>query len=636
MSEISPESYLRKRLEREKSAREQAELLLETKSSELFEVNQRLERVNENLDELVKQRTKALQEQSHRAEQTSHHLKTTLDRLDLVLTATNAISWTFYIQSQQMELTHGNEAITALTANQLIPLETFLEYIHFEDQEALRHALLSDAYLRSRFDLRVRMRNGRQGHQWFSVNGCLSRSEQDEPILVGSLIDVHTQVQNEQEAWRLANIDALTQVANRYQFERLFEIAKKEAHQRYGNFTLALFDINEFKLINDSFGTRIADATLRTLGSQLQTFFNEMGSVARLAADEFVVLFDQGVTANEAFKKCEQLLQSMDHITVESGDTVAVSLSSGLACYPTDGTNIDALIQAIQTANHHSKQSRYGKPECVMFHPGMSFHRQRARDIRQNLQLALKRAEFSLALQPIVAPNGVWIGAEALLRWPKGPRDCSTQEFISVAESCGLILPIGEWVIEHAAELLLEIHTLVPDFWLSINVSAIQFQHHDIAAKLSSVKEHTGADLSKLTIEVTESLFLDNLDRVKRNLNAIKKLGCTIAIDDFGSGYSSLNYVQRLPIDYIKIDKAFIDNVADSVESQNIARAIVSMSHSMDRQVVAEGVEHQSQADTLRELGCDALQGYLFAQPLMSDAFMKQLVLHRSESALAV
>jgi len=379
MSEISPESYLRKRLEREKSAREQAELLLETKSSELFEVNQRLERVNENLDELVKQRTKALQEQSHRAEQTSHHLKTTLDRLDLVLTATNAISWTFYIQSQQMELTHGNEAITALTANQLIPLETFLEYIHFEDQEALRHALLSDAYLRSRFDLRVRMRNGRQGHQWFSVNGCLSRSEQDEPILVGSLIDVHTQVQNEQEAWRLANIDALTQVANRYQFERLFEIAKKEAHQRYGNFTLALFDINEFKLINDSFGTRIADATLRTLGSQLRTFFDEMGSVARLAADEFVVLFDQGVTANDAFKKCEQLLQSMDHITVESGDTVAVSLSSGLACYPTDGTNIDALIQAIQTANHHSKQSRYGKPECVMFHPGMSFHRQRAR-----------------------------------------------------------------------------------------------------------------------------------------------------------------------------------------------------------------------------------------------------------------
>ena len=174
---------------------------------------------------------------------------------------------------------------------------------------------------------------------------------------------------------------------------------------------------------------------------------------------------------------------------------------------------------------------------------------------------------------------------------------------------------------------------MVPDFWLSINVSAIQFQHHDIAAKLEVVKAQTGADLSQLTVEVTESLFLDNLDRVQRNLNAIKKLGCKIAIDDFGSGYSSLSYVQRLPIDYIKIDKAFIDNIADSVDSQNIARAIVSMSHSMVRKVVAEGVENQSQADALRELGCDALQGYLFAQPLMVDAFMQQL---RNQSASAV
>ena len=636
MSGTSPETYLRKRLEREKAAREQAEQLLETKSRELFEANQDLERINENLDELVKQRTEALEQQSQRAEQTSHYLKTTLDRLDLVLTATNAISWTFYIQSQEMELTHGNEDITSLTANELIPLEAFLEYVHFEDQEPLRQALLSDAYLRQRFDLRVRMRNGRQGHQWFSVNGCLSRSEQDQPILVGSLVDIDTQVQNEQEAWQLANIDALTQVANRYQFEKLFEIAKKEAHQRQGNFTLALFDINEFKLINDSFGTRIADATLRTLGAHLQTVFNDLGSVARLAGDEFAVLFDRSVTANQAFKECESLLQSMDHITIDSGDRVALSLSSGLACYPTDGTTIDALIQAIQTANQHSKQSRYGKPECVMFHPGMNFHRQRTRDIRQNLQLALQREEFSLALQPVVAPDGSWIGAEALLRWPKGPRDCSTQEFISVAESSGLILPIGEWVIEHAAELLLEIHQVAPDFWLSINVSAIQFQHHDIAAKLEIVRERTGADLSQLTIEVTESLFLDNLDRVKRNLNAIKKLGCNIAIDDFGSGYSSLNYVQQLPIDYIKIDKAFVDNIADSIDSQNIARAIVSMSHSMVRKVVAEGVESQNQADALRELGCDALQGYLFAQPLMVEAFMQQLRIQRNQSVLAV
>jgi EAL domain-containing protein (putative c-di-GMP-specific phosphodiesterase class I) len=269
-----------------------------------------------------------------------------------------------------------------------------------------------------------------------------------------------------------------------------------------------------------------------------------------------------------------------------------------------------------------------------MYHPGMDVSRQRDRNIRQNLHRAVTQDEFSFALQPLATKDGKWLAAEALLRWTKGPRDCSTLDFINVAESCGLILPIGEWVIKNAIQQLSAIQKIRPDFWLSINISPAQFQHQDLASTIQGAAEGTEVDLSRLAIEVTESLFLDDLTRVQNSLDRIKALGCTIAIDDFGSGYSSLGYVQQLPIDYIKIDKRFVDQITEHSESHNITKAIIDMSHSLHSKVVAEGVETLLQVEALAALNCDAMQGYYFARPMAPEQFLAELE-HKGERFVA-
>jgi len=624
-ADVPSAGYLGKRLAREKSAREQAEHLLESKSRALYEANQNLARTNERLDVLVQERTAALLAEKEKAQSTAQHLSTTLERLELVLTATKALSWTYAIEERKFQLTHGDPTILSVETDQWVPLETFQSYVHPNDLDAFLEAFLRDTHLRQTIELRLRLRNKAGSYRWFSMNACVSRSETNEPLLVGSLIDINDQAVREQQAWILANIDNLTQVANRYYFEQLFVQAQTKARELQRPFTLALIDINEFKLLNEGFGQRTADRALQRLAELLQEHFDDSATVARLAADEFILLFRVEVAPGAAVRQIESLIKSVDHFNLSGNERVAINLSAGAACFPDHGASMDALLQAVQTANQQSKQSRYSQPKCVVYHSQLDLKRQRHRIIRHSLQVAVQSEEFSFVLQPIVSPRGRWVAAEALLRWTKAPSGCSTQEFISVAESCGLILPMGEWVIRAAVKLLEELSRINPRFGLSINVSAAQFQHQDIALIIAQSASGVSCDLSRLTIEVTESLFVDDINRVRSSLNSIKALGCGIAIDDFGSGYSSLSYVQQLPIDHIKIDKRFIDQIKESDGRENIVQAIIDMGHSMGSRIVAEGVETQWQAERLRELNCDGMQGYFFARPMAPAQLLAEL-----------
>lgn len=621
----SESSYLRKRLEREQLARQQAEQLLESKSRELYQANQNLARTNEHLDMLVQERTSALLEEKEKAQSAAQHLTTALERLELVLTATRAVSWTYAIEERTFQMTHGDLGILGFETDRWVPLETFRSDIHPDDHQAFFDAFLGEIDLRHKVELRLRFRNKAGMYRWFSMNACASRSETGKEVLVGSLIDIHEQASREEQAWVLANIDSLTRVANRYYFEQLFLQEKTRAVDLQQNFTLALIDINEFSLLNESFGQRTADRVLQRLAALLKGHFEQTATVARLAGDEFMVLFRAEVEPGAAVSGIESLIESIDHFDLGNNERVAITLSAGAACFPEHGTDLDALLQAVQTANQKSKQSRYSQPTCVVYHTELDFTRQRHRTIRHNLQVAVNNQEFSFVLQPIVSPRGRWVSAEALLRWTKAPAGCSTQEFISVAESCGLILPIGEWVIRAAVEQLVQLNCGKPGFGISINVSAAQFQHQDIALLIEKAASGVCCDLSCLTVEVTESLFLDDLKRVRSSLNRIKALGCSIAIDDFGAGYSSLSYVQQLPIDYIKIDKRFIDQIRESDSNENIVKAIIDMGHSMGSRIVAEGVETQWQAERLRQLDCDGLQGYFFARPMTPDQLLAGL-----------
>lgn len=624
-------NYLRKRLEREKRAREQAESLLESKSRELFEINQILERSNEYLDEQVQQRTSDLQAQTRLAQDNATRLNSALERLEIILTAARAVSWTYDINQRTFRVNGGNTELLHFALDEPVKLDELKQILHPDDQAQLLESFSELSYLNHKTDTRLRLKDQSNQYRWFALTSVMSRTDTQDPMLLGALVDVQDHVRREEEAWALSNIDTLTQVANRHYFEQLFARAKQEAQDTRTGFTIGLVDINEFRLINESFGQRTADRTLQALADLLLDQFEGDAAVARLAADEFVILFDQEVKATQAFDRLEQLVTSIDHFELNNGDRVAITLSAGAACFPHDGQKFDHLLQAIQTANQHSKQSRFSSPKCVMYHPGMDVSRQRDRNIRQNLHRAVTKSEFAFALQPLVSKEGEWLAAEALLRWPKGPQDCSTQDFINVAESCGLILPIGEWVIKQAMTQLSDLHAIDPDFWLSINVSPAQFQHQDLASTIEEAAQGAKVDLSRLTIEVTESLFLDDLTRVKSSLDRIKALGCSIAIDDFGSGYSSLGYVQQLPIDYIKIDKRFVDQITERPESHNIAKAIIDMSHSMNSKVVAEGVETALQVQALAALNCDALQGYYFSRPVAPELLLAELK-QRSEA----
>ena len=624
-SDTAESSYLRKRLEREKAARVQAEELLESKSRELFEVNQILERSNEQLDEQVQQRTSALQAQTQRAEDNASRLNSAVERLEIILTAARAVSWTYDITHHTFRVNGGDTSLLQFTLDEVVDFKTLKQALHPDDHALFRETFSELSYLQSKIDIRLRFKDQDDEYRWFALSAVMSRPEAQDPILLGALIDVQEHVNREEEAWALSNIDSLTQVANRRYFEQLFAKSKQQAQDFGTGFTVGLVDINEFRLINESFGQRTADWTLQALADLLTDRFDDKSSIARLAADEFVILFNSDVKASQAFDHLEQLVTSIDHFELNNGERVAITLSAGAACFPYDGQNFDNLLQAVQTANQQSKQSRFSSPKCVMYHPGMDVSRQRDRNIRQNLHRAVIHDEFSFALQPLVTKDGQWLAAEALLRWTKGPRDCSTLDFITVAESCGLILPIGEWVIKNAIQQLGTIQQIKPDFWLSMNISPAQFQHQDLASTIQEAAAGTEVDLSRLAIEVTESLFLDDLTRVQNSLDRIKALGCSIAIDDFGSGYSSLGYVQQLPIDYIKIDKRFVDQITEHPESQNIAKAIIDMSHSLHSKVVAEGVETSLQVEALAALNCDAMQGYYFAKPMAPDHFLAGL-----------
>ncbi|MGB0187694.1 MAG: putative bifunctional diguanylate cyclase/phosphodiesterase [Aequoribacter sp.] len=624
-SDRSESSYLRKRLEREKAARVQAEELLESKSRELFEVNQILERSNEQLDEQVQQRTSALQAQTQRAEDNASRLNSAVERLEIILTAARAVSWTYDITHHTFRVNGGDTSLLQFTLDEVVDFKTLKQALHPDDHALFRETFSELSYLQSKIDIRLRFKDQDDEYRWFALSAVMSRPEAHDPILLGALIDVQEHVNREEEAWALSNIDSLTQVANRRYFEQLFAKSKQQAQDLGTGFTVGLVDINEFRLINESFGQRTADWTLQALADLLTDRFEDKSSIARLAADEFVILFNSDVKASQAFDHLEQLVTSIDHFELNNGERVAITLSAGAACFPYDGQNFDNLLQAVQTANQQSKQSRFSSPKCVMYHPGMDVSRQRDRNIRQNLHRAVIHDEFSFALQPLVTKDGQWLAAEALLRWTKGPRDCSTLDFITVAESCGLILPIGEWVIKNAIQQLGTIQQIKPDFWLSMNISPAQFQHQDLASTIQEAAAGTEVDLSRLAIEVTESLFLDDLTRVQNSLDRIKALGCSIAIDDFGSGYSSLGYVQQLPIDYIKIDKRFVDQITEHPESQNIAKAIIDMSHSLHSKVVAEGVETSLQVEALAALNCDAMQGYYFARPMAPEQFLAEL-----------
>ncbi len=418
-----------------------------------------------------------------------------------------------------------------------------------------------------------------------------------------------------------AKHDGLTGLPNRVLFcERVEEIIGK-AERSGEKAALLWIDLDRFKQINDSFGHNAGDELLCEIARRLCASVHHTDTVARLGGDEFTVVISNATSGAIVERIAARILKAICVPFNLHGEEVSVSASIGMSLYPDHGLESGLLMRYADLAMYHAKRDRSGRQQ--MFLPEFANLHERRVGIEEQLKSALESGEFHLQYQPIVSPHGEIVGMEALLRW-KNPKlgAVTPAEFIPVAEELGFIGRIGEWVLRTAcrdgAAWLAAGCELAH---IAVNVSALQLADPDFSAMIAQSLEESGFPPAKLEIEVTESVLIRNLERAVDQIVRLRAMGVRFSIDDFGTGYSSLSQLRTLPVDVLKIDRSFIGDI-ERLDTNAMVRGIIAIAHSMQLQVVAEGVETEAQLSALHSMGCDRNQGFLLCRPMDAGAMM--------------
>lgn len=397
-----------------------------------------------------------------------------------------------------------------------------------------------------------------------------------------------------------------------------------------------LIDLDRFRLINESLGQRAGDELLRAVAARIRGVLNGADAAARLGGDQFVVCSQTLASAQAAAVMARNLLRAIERAVEIEHRKTQLSVSIGIALSDTqaDGDTPDQLLAFADAAMRAAKAGGVGR-YCV-FEASMIVDTQRQLELDMALRRALEASEFELAYQPIMVADGSSIGAvEALLRWNDPSRGVvSPADFIPVLERTGLIVPVGQWVLREACKRVQSWMTQgAAPVTLSVNVSPIQFSEPEFVSHVLQALEATGFPARQLQLEVTEGLLLDPTPEALRKIDTLADAGVRLAIDDFGMGYSSLAYLKRFRLHSLKIDRVFVRDVPKLPQDAAIVRAIVELAHALKLHVTAEGVETVEQHEALRALGCDSMQGFLFARPMPGDAMRDRLLLDQSLDA---
>jgi diguanylate cyclase (GGDEF)-like protein len=415
----------------------------------------------------------------------------------------------------------------------------------------------------------------------------------------------------------LASHDSLTKLPNREMFNELLRHAIEGANRHQRSMALLFIDLDRFKVINDSLGHDAGDMLLVEVANRLRGVLRASDVVARLGGDEFVVLLEETAERNDVARIAGHLLSALGRPTQLSGHECHATASIGIAMYPSDGLDAQALTKNADMAMYLAKED--GKNAFRFFSKEIKAQSIERLTLESALRRALEREQFSLHYQPkIDITSGQITGVEALLRWAHPELGLvSPAQFIPLAEETGLIVPIGRWVLKEACaqNMAWQRHGLRP-VTIAVNLSPRQFADGQLLHDVDEALLASGMSSPLLQLEVTESMVMRNVSRATRVLDAIQSRGIRIAIDDFGTGYSSMSLMKQFPIDTIKIDRSFVRDPADDSEDQAIAQAIISMGKALGMTVIAEGVETVEQREFLRAHACDEMQGYLFSKPL--------------------
>jgi diguanylate cyclase (GGDEF)-like protein len=420
----------------------------------------------------------------------------------------------------------------------------------------------------------------------------------------------------------LASHDPLTDLPNRLLLAERLTRALALAHRHNRRVALLFLDIDLFKHINDSLGHPLGDSLLQVVAGELRECVRSTDTVSRYGGDEFLIVLSEVKHAEDAGEVATKIIAAVTRPQTVAGHELRITVSLGISVFPEDGEDAETLLKHADMALYHAKDE--GRGCFKFFRPALNVRAVERQTIEVALHQALRQQEFRLLYQPkINLQTGMLVGAEALIRWQHPTRGVlAPASFVPIAEDCGLITPIGQWVVHEACRQAVAWQAAgLSPIPVSVNVSALEFRSKTFFEHIVTVLKETCLDPHLLELELTESALMVDISAATDVLRALKHLGVQLAIDDFGTGWSSLSYLRRLPVDAMKIDKSFVQEIAEGSNARPIVSAVISMARSLNHRVVAEGVETREQMEFLQAEQCGEAQGYYFSRPLIPPRF---------------
>ena len=425
--------------------------------------------------------------------------------------------------------------------------------------------------------------------------------------------DITKRKEAEQRIEHLAYYDQLTDLPNRTLLDDRLRQALAAARRRDEMLAVMFLDLDNFSEVNDTLGHAAGDEVLTAVAARVTTAVRTSDTVARLGGDEFAIIQTNVTDTDSASILAEKIMTAVNVPLAVAGQTLRITATIGIAFYPSDGKTVSELLQKADIALFEGKAT--GRESHRFFTPEMELELQDRIELEHELRQALERSEFLLHYQPqIEVATGRIVGVEALVRWQHPKRGMvSPAEFISVAETSGLIRPLGDWVLKAACLQVRAWQDEGRPLRVAVNLSGVQLQGSDLVGSVEGALEDAGIGAALLELEITETIMLrEDVDEV---LDRLCRLGTLISVDDFGTGYGSLTYLRRFPISKIKVDQSFIKTMMSNQDDAEIVRAVVGLGRSLNMLVIAEGVETEDQLAFLKEINCDEVQGYYFSPP---------------------
>jgi diguanylate cyclase (GGDEF)-like protein/PAS domain S-box-containing protein len=550
------------------------------------------------------------------------------ERLDLALSGSRLALWDWDLKNDKV---YFNESWASLLG--IAPRESTFAgddvagWTHPEDRPVFAAALGNAVKgVSDEFDCEYRVTHSSGDWIWIHSRGKVTQRDDAGHALrmTGTSHNISKRKRAEERAEYLATRDALTGLPNRVLLHDRLEQCIFNAARNQVGFAFMFIDLDRFKTINDSLGHQVGDELLKRVAARLTACVRATDTVARLGGDEFAVILENLDDDDDegAQQVAEKMIAAMGAPMLIDNQHLSTSCSIGISLYPNDGRDSASLMKNADVAMYYAKEK--GRNNYQFFSQDMNSRAQERLSVENYLRLALRRNELTLHYQPRVkVGGGELVGVEALIRWQHPRRGLLMPErFIGVAEDSGLIVPIGEWVLQNACEQLRDWQRVKPGLKLAVNLSVGQVADGErLCRAVESAVRSSGIAAESLELELTESHLMQDIAEKSAFLRRLGDLGVGLAIDDFGTGYSSLSYLKTLPVDSIKIDSSFVRDIGADANDEAIIRAIVAMAHSLHLSVVAEGVETAAQLEALRDLGCDEYQGFFESGALAAREF---------------